>query len=337
MIRHALRTLALVLITFASLPAVAETLRIATYNTELGRKGPGILLRDLQRGKDPQIAAVIDTIIKANPHIIALQGVDYDLEGRALDALAARLQEAGAPYPFVFAAPPNAGMRTDLDLDGDGRRGGPGDAQGYGRFFGAGSMAILSRFPILTDQVADYSTMLWRNIPDALLPETAQGTPFPSAAAQAVQRLSSHGHWVVPIDHPSLGVVSVLTFHASPPVFDGPEDRNGRRNHDEVMFWAHLIDGRIGRITNRPFVLVGDANLDPERGDGRSEAIQHLLRHPALQDPLPGQPTVLWDQTGPMRVDYVLPTVDLTVHRAGITPANPMASRHRLVWVDVGR
>lgn len=314
--------------------ASAETVRIATYNTELARKGPGLLLRDVQKGNDPQVTAVVDVMVAARADILVLQGVDYDLEGRALDALAARLKSNGLNYPYRFAGRPNAGLMTDIDLDGDGRFGGPGDAQGFGRFFGQGAMAILSRFPILQSEVQDYSTLLWRDLPEALLPGTPQA-PFPSAEALAIQRLSSNGHWVVPIAHPTLGHIHILTYHAAPPVFDGSEDRNGRRNHDETMFWLHYLDGHFGPPPKTRFVLFGDANLDPNKGDGRSIAIRRVLRDPRLQDPLPGQTTVNWPQTGPMRVDYALPSADWTIVDAGITAPNPDASRHQLVWVEL--
>lgn len=315
--------------------ASAETVRIATYNTELARKGPGLLLRDVLKGNDPQVTAVVDVMVAARADILVLQGVDYDLEGRALDALAARLKSNGLNYPYRFAGPPNAGLMTDLDLDGDDRFGGPGDAQGFGRFFGRGAMAVLSRFPILQSEVQDYSTLLWRDLPEALLPGT-QENPFPDPDALAIQRLSSNGHWVLPIAHPTLGPVHILTYHAAPPVFDGPEDRNGRRNHDETMFWLHYLDGHFGPPPKARFVLVGDANLDPNKGDGRSIAIRRVLRDPRLQDPLPGQATVNWPQTGPMRVDYALPSADWTIMDAGITAPNPDASRHQLVWVELG-
>jgi endonuclease/exonuclease/phosphatase family metal-dependent hydrolase len=315
--------------------AQAESLRIATYNAELSRDGPALLLRDILRG-DPQVAAFTAALAAVDADVVALQGIDYDLEGRALDALAEATAEAGAPYPHRFAAPPNAGRMTDLDLDGDGRLGGPGDAQGYGRFFGQGAMAILSRHPIAAEDARDFSDILWRDLPDALLPEAGDGTPFPSAEAQAIQRLSTNGHWVVPIDHPSLGRVHLLTFHATPPVFDGPEDRNGKRNHDEVLFWRHFLEGAFGTVPE-DFVIAGDANLDPARGDGRGTAMSALLAHPALQDPLPDRPTVSFDQTGPMRVDYVLPAATWRVTAAGIHPADPGASRHGIVWVDLTR
>ena len=262
-------------------PAAAETFKVATFNTELSRKGPGLLLRDIRKGDDPQITAVLDMIQSANADVITLQGFDYDLGGLALSAFAEALATRGVPYPHLFTAPPIAVLATGLDMDGDGKLGGAADAQGYGRFYGAGSMAILSKHPILTQEVRDYATLLWRDLPGALLPETDNG-PFPSAEALAVQRLSSHGHWAVPIEHPTLGRITLMTFHASPPVFDGPEDRNGKRNHDEVAFWSRLLDGQLGPTPTPPFVLAGDANLDPKKGDGRSEAIRALLAHPML-------------------------------------------------------
>lgn len=279
---------------------------------------------------------MLDTIVIANADVIALQGVDYDLENRALLALAEALKAKGAPYPYLFTAPPNAGLRTAYDLDGDGETGGPGDAQGFGRFYGQGSMAILSRLPILTAEVQIYSDLLWRDLPNALLPDV-DGAPFPSAEALSVQRLSSHGHWVVPVSHPTLGRITLMTYHATPPVFDGPEDRNGKRNQDETAFWLHYLNGAFAPSPENGFVLLGDANLDPQSGDGRSAVMQQLLNHPAVQDPLPDQPTVIWAQTGPLRVDYVLPSADWQVTDAGVMTINPDASRHALVWVQLAR
>jgi hypothetical protein len=314
--------------------AQAEQIRVATFNTEFSRKGPGLLLRDIGRGKDAQIASVIDMLVTVNADILTLQGFDYDLENATLRAFADALADRDLAYPYLFAAPPNAGRRTTLDLDGDGKLGGPGDAQGYGRYFGQGSMALLSRYPIDQARVQDFTAFLWRDIPGALLPKTDAG-PFPSIEAQTIQRLASHGAWVVPVMHPEMGQITVLTYHASPPVFDGPEDRNGKRNHDETRFWSLFLDGTFGPAPTSQFILMGDANLDPERGDGIGTAMQNLLAHPLLQDPLPDQPTVTFSQTGPLRVDYVLPSTDWTVMNAQITQSNPDASRHSLVWIDL--
>lgn len=331
-------------------PAQAGSLRIASFNTELSRRGPGLLLRDIERGEDPQVAAVIAVIAAARPDVLLLQGIDWDLENRAMQALQRRLAKAGAHYPHLLSLQPNAGLPPPqpLDMDGDGRTGGPGDNQGYGRFRGQGGMALLSSLPVEDAEVRDLSDLLWRDLPQAQLPRTADGRPFPSAAAQQVQRLSDTGHWLVPLRLPGGGRLQLMAFHASPPVFDGPEDRNGLRNHDEIRLWQLLLDGRLAQVPAPapPFVIAGDANLDPRRGAGRKAAIRELLADPRLQDPQPRSPaagtaTVEWQDAGRMRVDYVLPSAALQVTGAGVYwpdgPGHPAAaaSRHRLVWVDI--
>jgi hypothetical protein len=300
-----------------------------------------LLLRDILRGKDDQIAAVQDVIRLKDPDILILQGFDYDLTGAALSAFANSLN-----YPHHFAILPNSGMATGLDMDGDQRLGGARDAQGYGKFSGADGMAILSRYPVITDQVQDFSALLWQNFAGALLPHV-DGKPFPSAEALAAQRLSNTGHWIVPIATPN-GVFNIATFHATPPVFDGPEDRNGKRNHDEIMLWVQVLNGALGTLSE-DFVIAGDANLDPVDGDGIKSAIRTLLDHPRIQDPTPDNPdTVDWTDPvpGDLRVDYLLPSASLNITDSGVywpSPDDPAletvmtASRHRLVWVDIAR
>ncbi len=326
----------------------AETLRIATFNTELSRGGPGLLLRDISRGNDPQVDAVVDVIASAQPDVLALQGIDWDHEGKALAALAMRLAGQGLDYPYRISLQPNSGLPppAPLDMDGNGKTGEPRDNQGYGRFRGQGGIALLSRLPADHDGIRDFSSLLWQDLPGALLPQHPDGSPFPSAGAQAVQRLSATAHWLVPLLLPDGRRLNMMTFHATPPLFDGPEDRNGRRNHDEIRLWQMLLDGAIGPAPEPPFVIAGDANLDPELGEGRKQAIRNLLSDPRLQDARPQSPrggtaTVEWESAGRMRVDYVLPSAGLTVTASGVvwpdgqdTPA-ATASRHRLVWVDL--
>jgi endonuclease/exonuclease/phosphatase family metal-dependent hydrolase len=312
-------------------PVAADTLRIATYNTELQRKGPGLLLRDMVRG-DKQVQAVAEVIVASAPDILLLQGIDYDHGALALQALQVRLAEGGLSLPYHFALRPNSGWQTGLDLDGDGHVGGARDAQGFGRFSGQGGMALLSRYPVASEEVRDFSTLFWTDLPMAVGPTLADVL---RKDHHAVQRLSSVAHWLVPVDAPQ-GRLTLLAFHAGPPVFDGPEDRNGYRNADELRLWLALLNGELGPLPEGPVVLLGDANNDPKRGEGHKEPIKALLTHPRLQDPLLGYgPTVHWQQTGPMRVDYILPDVELWVQGAGVSAAKPEASRHRLVWVDL--
>ncbi len=300
------------------------------------------------------------------PDVLLLTSFDYDRDLHALRALAEKFAEAGASYPHLFAYPPNAGVATGRDMDGDGRTGTDRDAQGYGMFAGQGGMALLSRFPVEAGASRDYSGFLWHDLPGALL-----SGPEPPEGAWPDQRLSSVGHWDIALQLPDGAGMRVWAWHATPPVFDGPEDRNGRRNHDEAAFWLRYLDGTLPfRPAEAPFVLLGDGNLDPADGDGRPEALAALLAHPRVQDPLPdsagavktaardrganashrGDPardTADWrddaGQPGNLRVDYVLPSAEWRVLDAGVWwPADGVAaetaaraSRHRLVWADI--
>ena len=309
-------------------------MRIATFNTELSRKGPGLLLRDILRGEDTQVNAFRQLMLDVRPDVIALQGIDFDLRNAALAALVKDLGAAGLVYPYSFASAPNAGQASGLDLNGNGRLGDADDAHGYGRFNGMGGMAVLSRFPIQLGAVEDYTPMLWRDLSGHIYP-MADGGPFGGTEVFAAHRLSSRGHWVVPVVTPDSGTLRLMTFHATPPVYDGPEDRNGRRNHDEVAFW---LDYLARDTSGPPFVLAGTANTDPERGGGRPQAITALLDHPRLQNPFDASPTANFDSPvpGDLRVDYLLPSAEWRVLDHGMIAA-PTVSRHSLLWMDIER
>ena len=251
-------------------PSLAEALRVATWNVGLDRNGPGLLVAELSKAEAPQIAAVVRVLVALDADVILLTAVDYDRGGVALGLLADRLAAAGLSYPHRFALRPNTGMQTGLDVDGNGRLGDPQDAQGWGLFSGQGGMAVLSRLPVDAGAARDFSAVLWRDLPGALLPEGMD------PALQAVQRLATTGFWDVPVVTEA-GPLHLLAWHATPPVFDGPEDRNGRRNHDEATFWRLLLDGALPMSPpGGPFVLLGDGNLDPADGDGLREGIHGL-------------------------------------------------------------
>lgn len=316
------------------------------------------MLRDLGRD-DPQIAATVAVILSVRPDILVLTDFDFDLDLVALGAFQARLEAAGLDIPYAFANTPNAGMATDLDLDQNGYTGEARDAQGYGRFAGDGGMAILSRWPI--GEVRDLSDILWTDLPGAVLP------PMPDEVA-AVQRLSSTAHWIVPINAPD-GAVNILAYSATPPVFDGPEDRNGLRNRDELRLWQLVLDGVYGPPPD--FVIAGNANLDPSDGQGLRAAMADFLADPRITDPRPESPgglvaadplhlgdpsldTADWpdERPGNLRVSYVLPAASFDVQAAGVVWPDPdqgqgqtgslseavqAAGPHRLVWVEVSR
>jgi len=348
---------------------------VATFNVGLKRDGPGLLLRDILKGEDTQIAAAIGVIAAVDPDILLLTNFDFDLGLVALTAFSDRLADAGASYTHRFALPPNSGLATGLDLNADGKLATPDDAQGYGKFAGYGAMALLSRYPIDVAQVQDFSQFLWRDMPGASLSKIPALAAMPEVLE--IQRLSSKGHWDVPIILPDGTALHLLAFHASTPAFGGSNGRNTWRNRDEVSFWKYYLNGQhhsTAPVDN--FVILGDANLDPNDGQGQRRAISDLIAHPLVQDPKPtsagatqaallqggvnalhtGNPaldTADWRDTkgpGNLRVDYVLPSMDLQVLDAGVfwpatddrhydlvSKRDPKTSWHGLVWVDLAQ
>ena len=352
-----LRALLLICLSVAMVPiaAQAERLRVATYDAGLSRKGPGLALQALLRG-EAQVEAAIAVIAQVNPDVLLLTGIDYDAGEALLGALQERLAQSGAPYPYRFAALPNSGVPTGFDVDDNGRAYEARDAQGFGYFTGDDGMAVLSRRPIETAR--DFSTDLWADLPGALI-----GGAGLSPELMAVQRLSTTAHWDLTLGGAGRDL-HLFAYSATPPVFDGPEDRNGRRNHDETAFWQAFLDGRLPqKPEDGPFVILGKVNLDPVDGEGRAGALHALLADPRIQDPAPhsaggltaegpfahrGDPRLdtaeFGGNAGNLRVDYVLPSADLTVIRSGVfwpVAGDPMAatvalaSTHRLVYVDL--
>ncbi|MEO6300051.1 MAG: endonuclease/exonuclease/phosphatase family protein [Paracoccaceae bacterium] len=307
------------------------------------------MLAAIRRGNDPQVQAVVAVLARLDADVVLLTGIDYDYGQAAITALAADLKSVGADYPYALALRPNTGVATGLDLDGNGKLGQARDAQGFGRFAGSSGMAVLSRYPL--GDVRDFSGLLWKDLPGADLP------PDMSDAAKSVQLLSTSGHYEVAVT----GKLRLLVWYATPPVFDGPEDRNGRRNEDEAAFWLRLLEGKLPFAPPiAPFVIMGQPNLDSVDGDGRHGAIRALLSNQSVQDVKPegargrsdpgqtgdpGLDTAFYPKgVGGLRVDVVLPSAGLQVAAAGVMwPADSdgfattlaMASRHRPVWVDI--
>lgn len=378
------RWIAIILLLLMPSTAVSDQIRIATYNASMTRSGPGLLLRAIEKDKDDQIKNVVAILQHIRPDILLINEFDFDVEHRAAKAFITALNtgDAAIHYPHYHTTMPNSGTLSGFDLNDDGKTHTPDDAFGYGKFPGQYGMLLLSRFPILRDDARSFANLLWRDLPGATLPIHPDGTPFPSAQAQAVMRLSSKSHWDVPVDTP-IGRLHILASHPTPPVFDGAEDRNGLRNADEIRFWSLYLDatamtddqGRSAPRASGPAIVMGDLNSDPNDGDSIHAATRALITHRALQDPEPASAggrmaaaqggantshltdpaldTADWSDTrgpGNLRVDYLLPSRDLTVVDAGVfwpAPNDPLhdllgsgkslSSDHRLVWADITR
>jgi hypothetical protein len=254
------------------------------------------------------------------------------------------------------------------------------DCHGFGTFPGQYGMLVLSRYPIVAQRT--FQTFRWADLAEPGWPDDpATGTAggFYPQAVKDVLRLSSKSHWDLTIDvagHP----LHLLASHPTPPAFDGPERRNVRRNNAEIRFWVdYLTDGTATRFVDDAggagglgpgrFVLVGDLNADPNDGSVAGGEIARLLAHPRVAaDPVPssrgaaeaaardgganaahrGDPAHDTANFGPrtvgnLRVDYALPSADVTVLGAGVfwpAEGEPGAdllghSDHHAVWVDL--
>lgn len=332
-----------------------QALRVATYNLSLNRNTAGQLQSDLSTPDNAQAKAVAEVIQRANPDVVLLNEFDYVEGGAAVDLfrhnyLAVRHNGAAAvDYPYAYTAPVNTGVPSGFDLNNDGTVGGGDDAFGFGLFPGQYGMVVLSKYPIQTDGIRTFQHFLWKDMPGNVLP-----TDWYSPEEQDIFRLSSKSHWDIPV---TIGkrTVHVLAAHPTPPSFDGPEDRNGRRNHDEIRFWAdYITPGKGGYIyddagnrgglnPSSNFVILGDYNADPLDGDSYDAAINQLLTSKRIVDPKatsegaveasqlqgganlthkgdPKYDTADFSDNAPgnLRVDYTLLSKRFTVSGAGV-------------------
>ncbi len=351
-----------------------EDIRVATFNVSMFRLTHGELAADLadadDEKQDEEVRNVAEIIQRQRPDVLLLNEFDYDPNGVALRRFQDNFLAVGQggaepityPYAMVFAS--NTGIASGFDLNNDGRVGTSGraygdDSFGFGEFPGQYAFALLSQHPIDRDAVRTFQKFRWADMPGALLPDdpaTPQPADWYSPAELEVFRLSSKNHVDVPVIVNGRAV-HVLASHPTPPTFDGPEDRNGTRNHDEIRFWADYVspgarsayiyddEGEHGGLTpGAAFVVMGDLNADASNdGDSIDGAADQIVEHPFVRDPLPasegaveasrlqggvnrthvGNPA--YDtadfadfSAGNLRVDYVLPSRPLKVLGAGV-------------------
>jgi hypothetical protein len=311
----------LVALVLAPAAAAADGIRFATFNASLNRGAEGVMIEHMSNPHvedifRQQIRNVAEVIQRVRPDVLLINEFDYveDAEGRhpALDLfhdnflLVGQNGQAPISYPYRFAAPSNTGIPSGRDFDKDGRSdwpqgtGGYGnDSFGFGLFPGQFAMAVYSKYPIDPMGIRTFQMFRWKDMPGAMLPiDPATGESWYDEGDLEIFRLSSKSHWDIPV---RIGrhAVHLLAAHPTPPVFDGPENRNGTRNHDEIRLWADYVvpgrrsayiyddQGRRGGL--RPgslFVIAGDYNSDPFDGDSVPGSAQQLLEHPLVNTKL---------------------------------------------------
>ena len=363
------------------------TLKIATFNVSMdatnyvGRdasKATNQVLKTQLQAGNQQIKNIAEIIQRTRPDIILLNEFDYiedpkdgvELFIKKYLNTAQHSDITAIDYPYYYYSTVNTGKPSPFDLTGDGKATGTqGDAWGFGFFEGQYGMVLLSRYPIDTANIRTFQHFKWKDMPGALRPiAPSTGQSFYSDEIWAQYPLSSKSHWDVPVDVNG-EMIHVLASHPTPPVFDGPEDRNGTKNHDEVRFWHDYITPTLadyivddkgingGLKPNARFVVMGDQNSSATEGNSRKEAIGKLLASPLTNDTtipssdggdlhkadnaLSKYHTAYWG----MRADYVLPsTHGIEVIENGVfwphtdnelyrlIKDRESSSDHRLVW-----
>jgi endonuclease/exonuclease/phosphatase family metal-dependent hydrolase len=351
----------------------ASSLRIASFNIAMGLEEHGQLGQALSSGNDARLQQVAEILQRVRPDIVLLNEFDYDPTVDAARLLNDNYLAQGQNpihYPHHFRAPVNTGVDSGLDLDGDGKKGGPGDAWGFGRFPGQYGMLVLSHYPLDQDRSRTFRDFRWSSLPAARQPINPDGSPFYPDEVWNELRLSSKSHWDIVFKIKSQPF-HLLAHHPTPPVFDGPEDRNGLRNFDEIRLWLdytqpgganHIVDDRGvsgGIEPGSVFVIAGDFNADPQDGDSVENAIGQLLHASWINSacvPLSnGAAEASGEQggvnrgqlgdaaadsadfndefTGNLRLDYLLPSSGLQVNDCGVFwPAKGSPGAE---WVDV--
>lgn len=350
-------------------------MRFATFNASLFGEAEGELAERLRGRKDEQLQRVAAVLQVIRPDVVLINEFDYDPTGRApQDFIFNYLMRPqfgldGIRYRYHYAAPVNTGIASPFDLNRDGKVEGPGDAWGYGSFSGQYGMLVLSRYPIDEKKLRTFRRFRWQDMPDALLPIHPSGHPWYSQTMLRWFPLPSKSLWDIPV-WTRAGHVHFIAAHPTPPVFDGSEDRNGRRNHDEIRLIADYVSGdpqradyiyddqgvRGGLPADARFVIAGDMNADPLDGDSYDGAIHQLLDHPRIDGSVApasegasesshrlggGNLThrgdaendtgVFGDPPGNLRVDYVLPSREMVIVDSGVYwPLSTDAGAHLL-------
>ncbi len=336
-----------------------DTIRIASYNVALNRKSAGALSKELESGNSRSAKQIAEVIQRVRPDILLVNELDYD-EGKSaklfLDKYLSVGQDGLKPmdYSHHFVGPVNTGVDSGLDYDNNGRTGEPNDAIGFGYFPGQYGMVVYSKFDIDQDAVRTFQKFRWKDMPDWLAPKKKDGGHYYSEKVIDQFRLSSKSHWDLPI-RVGDATIHLLACHPTPPVFDGPEDKNGCRNHDEIRFWVDYVAGRGDYIYDDKgekgglekgahFVVAGDLNADPVDGDSRDGAVAQLLENKLVNGTVEPKSTggkhwadsqggankrhqgnPLFDtgdfndrRVGNMRIDYVVPSKNLDVASSGV-------------------
>jgi hypothetical protein len=262
----------------------SASFRIAQYNIELLDEV------DLADPPSAQLGAAVDVISRFSPDILCVEEIQYDFDaadpgpgsfndGAQNAARLAMLLDAagsGAPYTDTLITHGNEGTAWS------GYEAGVHDP--YFAEIGAGNpglfgYAVVSRHPIIVDEVRVITDFAWSDLPGNMIAslEAETGIVVPEGFPLFTKALV-----VAPVQVEDV-VIDLVILHAQVPVGHPVAPY---RNHDELVAVARLLEGGLPGVAplsdEGRFVVIGDFNADADHGDGFPDAILGLLEHPLI-------------------------------------------------------
>ncbi|NOH85780.1 endonuclease/exonuclease/phosphatase family protein [Vibrio sp. 03-59-1] len=279
-------------------------------------------------------------------------------------------------FPYVENYATNTGKLSGYDLNRDNivatdaNKGSftyANDSWGFGEYHGKYAFALLSQYEIDHENTRTFQNFKWKDMPGEINPVVVDcdgngltcGDAWYSDSAWANFPLSSKNHVDAPILIPqsdgSTETIHLLLSHPTPPIFNNAAMHNIIHNRAEIDFWVDYVGdnasyiyddkGVTGGLTSSAkFVVMGDLNSDPEKGDGDRSAIQDLMNHAKVNTQATtgnyapaswGGPECLatgecrassWDtpypnqitSTSGLRLDHVIPSANLNITESGV-------------------
>lgn len=300
-----------------------------------------LTVEKLRKPDHPQVLSASAIIKKVRPDILSINEIEARAEAPQL-FLDNFLERGDAPlrYSSHYVGPTNSGLPSGLPQ--------PFDLKGFGLFEEQYGIALFSRFSIVREDVTSFEGFPWSDLPVSLsclgdrTVEIHKSFPlFSTNLLNLPLRLGGR-------------IAHVILLHASVPT---KSPFNKERNGDQLTFLNEYISGRALPSVKpfpvgKPFILMGDFNADPEKGEGIREAIRRLLANQILNGRVPSRPTFLEGggveepslnaEGFSLKLDYVLPSRDFFIikhevfwpEEADWWNRARLASDHFLVYVD---
>lgn len=295
-----------------------------------------------------ELSALKYTAFMAPSNTGLASGFDLDRDGQAV---------------LEYPAPPGAAEDGTPGAQTSAGRAYGNDNWGFGTFPGQYAMALLVRDGLTLDSgnIRTFQRFKWKDLADPRPPtHTESGEPWYDESIWDAFPLSSKSHWDVPVILESGRILHILASHPTPAAFDGPEKRNRLRNRAEIKFWGDYVSGQVvlddqfrmqALAPDASFIILGDLNADPDEGSTIDDPVgTYLLSNPRVNASftpvaddldleeyasLDADDTAAWG----MRVDYVLPSVDIQIEGGAIVRTSIFGFRsvsdHFPVFLDI--